>query len=113
VRALADSGVLWILVFTALPVLYLLPTLVGAIRRVDRLALVFLVNLIGAPTGVGWVAAMILAFGPQRPSPAPPTTAPWTPSDLPRAFRTADYGLIHAADCCSRYSLWTCCGVRY
>ena len=33
--------------------------------------------------------------------------------DLPRAFRTADYGLIHAADCCSRYSLWTCCGVRY
>jgi hypothetical protein len=40
VQALADSGVLWILVFTALPVLYLLPTLVGAIRRVDGLALV-------------------------------------------------------------------------
>ena len=33
--------------------------------------------------------------------------------DLPRAFRTADLWLIHAADCCSRYSLWTCCGVRY
>ena len=75
-RALADSGVLWILVFTVLPVLYLLPTLVGAIRRVDRLALVFLVNLIGAPTGVGWVAAMILAFGPRRPSPAPPPAVP-------------------------------------
>ena len=38
------------------------------IRGVDRLALVFLVNLIGAPTGIGWVAAMILAFGPRRPS---------------------------------------------
>ena len=35
------------------------------------------------------------------------------PSDLPRAFRTADLWLIHAADCCSRYSSWTCCGVRY
>jgi hypothetical protein len=33
--------------------------------------------------------------------------------DLPRAFRTAYSWLIHAADCCSRYSSWTCCGVRY
>ena len=88
-RALADSGVLWILVFTALPVLYLLPTLVGAIRRVDRLALVFLVNLIGAPTGVGWVAAMILAFGPRRPCPAPPPTVPWTPSAYRAYWRDA------------------------
>jgi hypothetical protein len=36
-----------------------------------------------------------------------------SPSDLPRAFRTADLRLIHAAICCSRYSSWTCCGVRY
>jgi len=36
-----------------------------------------------------------------------------TITDLPRAFRTADLWLIHAADCCSRYSSWTCCGVRY
>ena len=85
VQALSDSGVLLILVFTALPVLYLLPTLVGAIRRVDGLALVFLVNLIGAPTGVGWVGAMIMAFGPRRLSPPPPPTAPWTPS----AYRAA------------------------
>ena len=34
-------------------------------------------------------------------------------TDLPRAFRTADLWLIHAADCCSRYSSKTCCGVRY
>src|SRR5216683_8364739 len=34
-------------------------------------------------------------------------------SDLPRAFRTADLRLIHTAICCSRYSSWTCCGVRY
>jgi len=85
VQALSDSGVLLILVFTALPVLYLLPTLVGAIRRVDGLALVFLVNLISAPTGVGWLGAMIMAFGPRRLSSPPPPTAPWTPS----AYRAA------------------------
>jgi hypothetical protein len=34
-------------------------------------------------------------------------------NDLPRDFRTAYLWLIHAADCRSRYSSWTCCGVRY
>jgi hypothetical protein len=30
---------------------------------------------------------------------------------LPRAFRTADLELFHAARCRFRYSLWTSCGV--
>ncbi len=78
-EALADSGVLWILAFTVLPVLYLLPTLVGAMRKVDGLALVFLVNLIGAPTGVGWLGALIMAFGPRRlPIPSRPQPHPTT-----------------------------------
>lgn len=64
-QALANSLAFWLFAFVAVVVVYLLPTLIGLIRRVDRLALVFLVNLIGAPTGVGWVAAMILAFGPR------------------------------------------------
>jgi hypothetical protein len=64
--ALANSGALWILIFLALAIVFLLPTLVGIIRRVDRLALVILVNLIGGLTGIGWLAAMILAFGPRR-----------------------------------------------
>jgi len=72
---LANSYVFWIFVFVILAVVYLLPTLVGVIRGVDRLALVFLVNLIGAPTGIGWLAAMILAFGPRRLPPEPP----WIP----------------------------------
>jgi hypothetical protein len=63
---LADSYAFWIFVFGALVVVYLLPTLIGIVRGVDRLALVFLVNLIGGPTGIGWIAAMILAFGPRR-----------------------------------------------
>jgi hypothetical protein len=65
-QALANSLAFWLFAFLAIVVVYLLPTLIGTIRRVDRLALVFLINLIGAPTGVGWLAAMILAFGPRR-----------------------------------------------
>ena len=38
---------------------------------------------------------------------------PLAAGDLPRDFRTAYLWLIHAADCRSRYSSWTCCGVRY
>ncbi len=70
-RDLANSYAFWIFVFVALVAIYLLPTLIGMVRNVDRLALVFLVNLIGAPTGIGWLAAMILAFGPRRVSPEP------------------------------------------
>jgi hypothetical protein len=70
-QGLANSYAFWIFVFVALAVVYILPTLIGMIRGVDRLALVFLVNLIGAPTGIGWLAAMILAFGPRRLPPAP------------------------------------------
>jgi Superinfection immunity protein len=78
---LANSYAFWIFVFVALAVVYMLPTLIGMIRGVDRLALVFLVNLIGAPTGVGWFAAMILAFGPRRCHPGS-----W-PCGLPRDRR--------------------------
>jgi len=71
-QALADGYPFWILLFAVLIVVYLLPTLIGTIRGVDQLALVFLVNLIGGLTGVGWLAAMILAFGPRRLPPWPP-----------------------------------------
>jgi hypothetical protein len=77
VHALANSLAFWLFAFTAIVVVSLLPTLIGMVRRVDRLALVFLVNLIGAPTGVGWLAAMILAFGPRRVPDTPLT--PWPP----------------------------------
>jgi hypothetical protein len=70
-QALADSYPFWILLFAVLVIVYLLPTLIAMIRGVDQLALVFLVNLIGGLTGVGWLAAMILAFGPRRLPPGP------------------------------------------
>ena len=76
-QALASSPAFWILAIVALCVIYLLPTLIGALRGVDQLMLVFLVNLIGGTTGIGWPAAMVLAFGPR---PLPPSPAmPWPP----------------------------------
>ena len=71
IREMANSGVLWILPFAVLVVLYFLPTLIGLIRGVDKLALVFLINLIGTPAFIGWPAALILAFGPRRLPPEP------------------------------------------
>ena len=65
-RALTDNGAFWIMLIVLAVVLYLLPTLIGLIRGVDGLALVFLVNLIGGTALIGWPAAMILAFGPRR-----------------------------------------------
>jgi hypothetical protein len=87
-RDLANSYVFWIFVFVALVVIYLLPTLIGMVRNVDRLALVFLVNLIGAPTGIGWLAAMILAFGPRRVSPEPQWSS--YPAGMRSSTRIAD-----------------------
>jgi hypothetical protein len=68
--------VFWFVVFGVLATVFLLPTLVAVARGTDRLALVFLLNLIGASTGVGWLAAMILAQGPRK-SPAVPPVPPW------------------------------------
>jgi hypothetical protein len=70
-QALADSAAFWILLIAVLIVAYMLPTLIGLIRGVDALALVFLVSLIGAPIMIGWPAALILAFGPRRLPPEP------------------------------------------
>jgi hypothetical protein len=74
-RELAGSGVLWVLAVLVLAVLFLLPTLIGLVRGVDQLALVFLVNLIGGPVLIGWPAALFLAFGPRRQTRRNPPTA--------------------------------------
>lgn len=81
-QALAANPVFWLLLVVVLAVVYLLPTLIAVIRGTDRLALVFLVNLIGAPSGVGWFAAMILAFGPRRLRSVPPPSWPGRPEPM-------------------------------
>jgi hypothetical protein len=64
VHALKDSYPYWLMIaVVVLPVVYLLPTIIGAIRRVENLPLVFLFNVMGGLSGVGWLGAMILALG--------------------------------------------------
>jgi multisubunit Na+/H+ antiporter MnhE subunit len=69
-QTLADSPVFWIGLITGLLVLYILPSIIGAIRHVEGLGWLIAINLL--PTGVGWLAGMIMAFGlPRR---EPPVT---------------------------------------
>ena len=57
---LANSPLFWGGLITGLLALYILPTVIGAIRHVEGLGWLVVINLI--PTGVGWLAAMVLAF---------------------------------------------------
>jgi hypothetical protein len=70
-QALANSYWFWLLLFAGLAVVYFLPTLIGLIRGVDQLAFVVVLNTVGGVTGVGWLGALVLAFGPKRRLPEP------------------------------------------
>ena len=68
-NSLAQNPFFWGVLIAGLLVLYVLPSVIGAIRRVEGLGWLIVVNLI--PTGIGWLAAMILAFAlPRRERPA-------------------------------------------
>lgn len=71
-NALANNSVFWVALIAGLLVLYILPSLIGAIRRVDGLGWLIVVNLI--PTGIGWLAALVLAI--MLPRREPPTAYP-------------------------------------
>ena len=57
---LANSPLFWGGLIAGLLALYILPTVIGAIRHVEGLGWLVVINLL--PTGVGWLAAMVLAF---------------------------------------------------
>jgi hypothetical protein len=66
--ALANNPVFWVALISGLLALYVLPSVIGAIRKVEGLGWLIVVNLI--PTGIGWLAAMVLAIMlPRRDSP--------------------------------------------
>jgi Superinfection immunity protein len=54
--ALASSYIFWILLIFGLLALYVLPTVIAAIRGVQGLGWIIVINLL--PTGVGWLAAL-------------------------------------------------------
>ena len=71
-NALAQSSVFWVALIAGLLVLYILPSLIGAIRKVEGLGWLVVINLL--PTGVGWLAALVMAF--MLPRRDPPLTYP-------------------------------------
>lgn len=67
---LANSPLFWLALIGALGGLYVLPSVIAACRRVAGLGWIIVVNLL--PTGVGWLAALVLAFMmPRREPPEP------------------------------------------
>ena len=69
-NTLAHSGVFWVSLIAGLVLIYFLPTMIGFIRKVESLGLLIFLNVL--PTGVGWIAAMVMAS--MSPRPEPPLT---------------------------------------
>jgi hypothetical protein len=59
-NALAHSGAFWVGLIAGLVLTYFLLTMIGIIRKVESLGLLIFPNVL--PTGVGWLAAMVMAF---------------------------------------------------
>ena len=82
-NALANSYFFWLALIAGLLVLYVLPSIIAAIRRVEGLGWIIVLNLL--PTGVGWLAALIAALAlPRRETYGQPAADPLRP----RAGRT-------------------------
>ena len=58
-NALAHSYIFWVMLILGLFALYILPSVIAAIRGVEGLGWIIVINLL--PTGVGWLAALIAA----------------------------------------------------
>ena len=59
-NALADSYLFWIALIFGLLGLYILPSVIAAIRDVEGLGWIIVINLL--PSGAGWLAALVGAL---------------------------------------------------
>jgi Superinfection immunity protein len=59
-NVLAHSYLFWIALIFGLLALYVLPSVIAIIRKVEGLGWVIVINLV--PTGIGWPAALIAAL---------------------------------------------------
>ena len=75
-NALAHSYFFWIALILVLFGLYILPSVIAAIRGVEGLGWIIVINLL--PTGIGWFAALIGALMlPRRAAPLTPSASPY------------------------------------
>jgi len=66
---LAHSYIFWVALILGLLTIYVLPTVIAAIRGVPGLGWIIVINLL--PTGIGWLAALIAALAlPPKETPA-------------------------------------------
>ena len=63
-NVLAHSYVFWVALILGLLALYVLPSVIAAIRGVPGLGWIIVLNLL--PTGIGWLAALIAALALPR-----------------------------------------------
>ena len=71
-NALAHSYLFWIALIFVLLALYILPSVIAAVRGVEGLGWIIVINLL--PTGVGWFAALVGALMlPRREPPSMPS----------------------------------------
>ena len=90
-NALAQSPVFWAGLIAGLALVYILSTLIGIARKVEDLGLLIFINLL--PTGVGWLAAIVMAFRLPRREP-PVTYQPYQyppPQYPPAQYPSAQY----------------------
>ena len=81
-NTLASSYVFWIALIIGLLALYVLPSVIAAIRGVEGLGWIIAINLL--PTGVGWLAALIAALA-LPPRQRPDTRVPGHPAERGRS----------------------------
>ena len=75
-NTLAKSMLFWLALIAALGTVYVLPSLIAAFRKTESLGWIIVLNL---PTGVGWLAALVLALTLPRREPPPPVPGLWNP----------------------------------
>lgn len=85
-NALAHSYFFWIGLILILLGLYVLPSVIAAIRRVEGLGWIIVINLL--PTGIGWLAALIGALILPRQE----THGSFTPMHRAEGYRPASTG---------------------
>jgi hypothetical protein len=86
-NALAGSMAFWVALILLALALYVLPSVIAAVRGVGGLGWIIVINVL--PTGVGWPAALLLALAlpgrPRMPRPARPVPAQPPAADRPDA----------------------------
>jgi Superinfection immunity protein len=85
-NALANSYFFWIFLIFGLLGLYILPTIIAAIRDVEGLGWIIVINLL--PTGVGWLAALIAALMLPRREPLTAVLSPSSTCCSPSSMNT-------------------------